>query len=244
MQWLSPTDFPAQQHDIISQRVEGTGQWFLDSPKFKRWLVEYNRTLFCPGIPGAGKTIMAAVVIDHLYQTTLSDDTGIAYLFYNYKAQTDQSTSKLFAALLKQLVQSRPDSAALVTRMYERHSKRRSRPPLDEILRALKSICSNYAMVYIIVDALDECADTDGARSQFIDNLRKLQAATDIRIMCTARPIPEIMQYFESELILEVRASGEDVRRFVAGQMSRLPKYEEQLKGTIEVRIVEAVDGM
>jgi hypothetical protein len=38
MQWLSPTDFPAQQHDIITRRQEGTGQWLLDSPKFKRWL--------------------------------------------------------------------------------------------------------------------------------------------------------------------------------------------------------------
>ena len=31
MEWLSPTDFTAQQHDIITRRQEGTGQWFLDS---------------------------------------------------------------------------------------------------------------------------------------------------------------------------------------------------------------------
>jgi hypothetical protein len=38
MEWLSPTDFPAQQRDIIIRRQEGTGQWFVDSPEFKRWL--------------------------------------------------------------------------------------------------------------------------------------------------------------------------------------------------------------
>ena len=27
LDWVSPTDFPAQQHDIISRRQEGTGQW-------------------------------------------------------------------------------------------------------------------------------------------------------------------------------------------------------------------------
>ena len=99
MEWLSPTDFPAQQHDIITRRQEGTGQWF------KRWLQGSDKTLFCPGIPGAGKTMMAAIAVNHLCRTAGCDDIGVAYLFYNYKAQADQSASGLLAALLKQLVQ-------------------------------------------------------------------------------------------------------------------------------------------
>jgi hypothetical protein len=38
IEWLSPIDFPAQQHDIISRRQEGTAQWFLDSVEFREWL--------------------------------------------------------------------------------------------------------------------------------------------------------------------------------------------------------------
>jgi len=90
MEWLSPIDFPAQQHDIITQRQEGTGQWFLDSPEFKRWLQGSDKTLFCPGIPGAGKTMMAAIAIDHLCRTAQCGDIVVAYLFRNYKAQADQ----------------------------------------------------------------------------------------------------------------------------------------------------------
>ena len=104
MQWLSPTDFPAQQHDIISRRQEGTGQWFLDAPEFKRWLQGSDETLFCPGIPGAGKTMMTAIAINHLCGMAEGNDIGIAYLFCNYKAQTDQSAPSLLAALAKQLV--------------------------------------------------------------------------------------------------------------------------------------------
>jgi len=247
MQWLSPTDFPAQQHDIITRRQEATGQWFLDASEFRRWLQGSNKTLFCPGIPGAGKTMMAAIAIDYLCRTTMCDDIGVAYLFCNYKAQADQSAPSLLAALLKQLVQNRPDIAASIIHIYDRHLKQKSRPTLDEILRVLQTVCSNHTTVYIIVDALDECADRDGGRGRLIDKLCELQARTDTRLLFTSRFIPEISQRFQSNLILEVRASEEDVRRYVAGQMSRLPnriQRDNKLKQTIQNKIVEAVDGM
>ncbi|KAF1991001.1 purine and uridine phosphorylase [Aulographum hederae CBS 113979] len=244
LEWLSPTDFPAQQHDIISRRQAGTAQWFLDSAEFKKWLSGADKTLFCPGIPGAGKTIMAAVAIDDLYRTH-GDDTGIAFLFCNYKAQLDQSTPKLQAALLKQLVQGRPDLAALVERMYTKHLKRQSRPSIDELIQGLRSTCSSYTTVYIIIDALDECLKED--REYLIDVLRDLQASRNVRLMYTSRFIPNITHTFQSVLQIEVRASEEDIRRFVAGQIPRLPKCikgDKELRHTVQTQIVEAVNGM
>lgn len=247
MEWLSPTDFSDQQHDIIARRQEGTGQWFLDSFEFKRWLQGSDKTLFCPGIPGAGKTMMAAIAVDHLCGRARGGDIGVAYLFCSYKTQINQSALSLFAALLKQLGQSRPDIAAEVVHMYEYHSKQQSRPSLDDILQALKSVCSKYTAVHIVVDALDECADTDRTRNQLIDNLRELQDTADVRLLFTSRFINEITRKFESNPRLEVRASDEDVRYFIAGQLPRLPRCvqrDEELKQAVQDKIVEAVDGM
>jgi hypothetical protein len=101
--------------------------------------------------------------------------------------------------------------------------------------------------VYIVVDALDGCADRDGARDRLIDKLCELQAKTDVLLMCTSRFIPEIMRKFCSSPTLEVRASEEDVRWFVAGQMPRLPnciRCDGELKRAVQNKIVEAVDGM
>jgi hypothetical protein len=72
--------------------------------------------------------MMAAIAIDHLCGMAEGNDIGIAYLFCNYKAQTDQSAPSLLAALVKQLVQSRPEITAPVTHVYDQHSKRGSRP--------------------------------------------------------------------------------------------------------------------
>jgi hypothetical protein len=83
--WLTPVDYGPQQSDYISRRQAGTGQWLLDSAEFQTWVKTKKQTLFCPGILGAGKTIITSIVIDHLW-TEFQNDTkiGIAYLYYNY----------------------------------------------------------------------------------------------------------------------------------------------------------------
>jgi hypothetical protein len=134
-----------------------------------------------------------------------------------------------------------------VAHIYEDHAKRGSKPSLDEIFGALQSVCLKYATVHIIVDALDECTDKDGDRGQLINKLRELQAKIDVRLLSTSRFSPEISQKFQSDLILEVRASEEDVKHFVAGQVLRLPKCiqrDEQLKRDVQHKIVETVDGI
>jgi len=66
--------------------------------------------LFCPGIPGSGKTIIALIVVDHLWktfpkETLLGRETGIAFLYCNYKRRKEQRATNLLSSLLKQLVQ-------------------------------------------------------------------------------------------------------------------------------------------
>jgi hypothetical protein len=55
LDWLTPIDYAPQQSNFISQWQEGTGQWLLNSDEFQVWINQRKQTLFCPGIPGAGK---------------------------------------------------------------------------------------------------------------------------------------------------------------------------------------------
>jgi hypothetical protein len=247
LNWISSDNFSTRQSDFIGRREEGTGLWFLNTPEFETWVQGSKQTLFCPGMPGAGKTIMAAIAIDHLSRAMQNDDIGLAYLFCNYNEQVGQTASMLLSALLKQLVRGQPDIATPVTHIYDHHSKRGTRPASDEVFAALQSVCSNYAIVYIVVDALDECSRTNGTRGPLIDKLRKLQIKADVRLLFTSRFIPEIAQEFQSNLILEVRASEGDTRRFIAAQIPRLPNLiirDKELRRTVENEIVKAVDGM
>jgi hypothetical protein len=247
MDWISSTDFQTQQDDTIARRQEGTGLWFVNSPEFTNWLHEPKQTLFCPGIPGAGKTMIAAIAVDHLLKTVRSNAIGVSYIYCNYKAQADQNTTTLLAAILKQLVRNRPSIADPVTCLYDLHATDNTRPSLDEIFSALQSVLTIYSTVYVVIDALDECPDKDGTRSQLLAKLRDLQRKTDLHLMATSRLIPDIVQEFNGMPMLEVRASDADVQQFVAGQICRLPKCiqrDNKLQGSVRDKIVEAVDGM
>ncbi|KFZ04599.1 hypothetical protein V502_10030, partial [Pseudogymnoascus sp. VKM F-4520 (FW-2644)] len=122
--WLSSTEFPAQQSDFISRRQEGTGLWFKKA-----------------------------------FQ---GDNVGVAYIYCNYKRRETQTATDLLAAILKQLVQERPLYGEPVATLHKQHADRRTGPSLDEIRTALNSVLNSYSKAYIIIDALDECTDSDG----------------------------------------------------------------------------------
>jgi hypothetical protein len=247
MDWLSSDDFAAQHADYIARRQAETGRWFLDSSEFIEWVHGASQTLFCPGIPGAGKTMMAAIAVDYLHNAVRAPDVGVAYLYYNYKRQAEQTTLHMLAAILKQLVQDRPSIAQPLLSLYSDHQVRRTRPNLGETFNILQSVLASYSKVYVVIDALDECPQRDGTRRQLLELCRNLQGQTDLRLMATSRHIPDIVQEFKDIPQLEVRASDADVKRFVVGKIGQLANCVRQdgdLQKLVQNKIVEAADGM
>jgi hypothetical protein len=245
--WLSPISFLSQQHDFMMRRQAGTGQWFLDSSEFQGWLQGSYDTLFCPGIPGAGKTMIAAIAIDSLCTSPLSENTGLAYVYCNYKEQNAQTTVNLLCAILKQLVQSRLKFADVIDKLYEQHNTSRTRPSLDEIFDILQIVCSKYTKTYLIIDALDECTNQNNTCQQLLSKIRALQKKVRLQFMATARFMPEIEEEFQSAQILEVHASQGDIQRYVEGHLMELPtviQNDDELRKTVLTKIAEAVDGM
>ena len=110
-----------QQSDMISRRQEGTGEWFFESSEFKTWLNRTRETLFCPGIPGAGKTMQASIVVDYLSKTARTEDVGIAYMYCTYRNRLEQTPIRLIASLLKQLLQERRFIPEGLKKLYEHH---------------------------------------------------------------------------------------------------------------------------
>lgn len=248
LDWITLIDYTPCQNDFINQRQAGSGQWFLDSGEFQAWVQTDKQTLFCPGIPGAGKTIITSIVIENLDAQLYNDqNVGLAYLYCSFLRQSEQRTEDLLQSLLKQLVQGRsslPDSAGF---LYEYYQKKRTRPSLNEISRALQSVAAMYSRVFIIIDALDECRTSDGRGSRLLSEIFTLQSRCGVNIFATSRFIPEIMEKFTGSISLEIRASKQDVRSYIDGHISRLPSFvgrDLDLQEEIKVRIIDAVDGM
>jgi predicted ATPase len=193
--WLTPINFAKNKREFIAKRQEGTGQWLLDSNKFKCWRDQRGQTLYCPGIPGAGKTMMTSIVVEHLskrFQNNAS--TGIAYLYCIYQRQEEQNPVELLTCLLKQLVQEKPSVPESMKDRYQRHKDKRTRPSFNEIFKVLHSIIASYSMVFILNDALDEFQVSDEGHRRFLSEVFNLQAKTGINLFATSRFILDIME--------------------------------------------------
>ncbi|KAF3291522.1 hypothetical protein TWF970_000736 [Orbilia oligospora] len=246
LDWLTPIDYGPQHSDFLSRRQPGSGQWVLDSTEYQTWVNASKQILFCPGIPGAGKTIITSTVTDHLITQFSNDLTvGIAFIYCNFKRKTEQNLDSLLASLLKQLAQSQNFLPENVKKLYDQHSAKRTRPSLDDIVATLKSVASLYSRVFIIVDALDECQASDNCRAKLLTKLFQLYAKCGTNIFATSRFIPEITDRFRDSMRLEILAHDDDVRSYLDGQISQsekaiLLKHRED----ITTRITEGVRGM
>ena len=248
LDWLTPIDYATQQSDFISRRQAGTGQWLLDSAEFRAWLDADKQTLFCPGIPGAGKTILTSIVVEEVNTRFVSDGSvGIAFLYCNFRRQYEQKLADLLASLLKQFIQGLPSMPSSVKDLYDRHQAKRTRPSLDDISGSLQSVATIYSRVFIIADALDECQVSDGCRMRFLSEIFNLQAKCRASLFATSRIIPEITEKFRESIQLEIRASQQDVQRYLDGHMWQLPGCvlrSSELQDEIKAEIIKAVDGM
>ncbi|KAJ7773590.1 hypothetical protein DFH07DRAFT_683650, partial [Mycena maculata] len=101
--WLSPINFFQRHADISRTRQAGTGRWFLADSRFQSW-ESGGGALWCRGIPGAGKTVLASLVVDHLEAQFHNKDIGVACIYLNHKETEIQTLSNLFSGLWRQQV--------------------------------------------------------------------------------------------------------------------------------------------
>ncbi|EHA25374.1 hypothetical protein ASPNIDRAFT_42269, partial [Aspergillus niger ATCC 1015] len=103
--WICPVDVSEQKHRILSSRREGTGEWFLESEEFRCWISdEKSKVLLCTGAPGAGKTMLSSIAVDHFQQELAHNSSvAVAYHYFNYQERLE--FTELLSSLLRQLLQ-------------------------------------------------------------------------------------------------------------------------------------------
>ena len=251
LKWLTPIDYSVQQSDLVSRWQKGTGSWFLSTEEFQRWLTsptkDRQNTLFCPGIPGAGKTMITSTVISHLQSHFCNDtDVGIAYIFCSFRQQEQQTPYALVASLLKQLAKNQYFEPT--EKLYNLKQADGDRPSLEDLLMTLHSTMAMYSRVIILIDALDEYQANE-ERERFLRDLFHLQAhsGTLCSIFATSRYNHFIEASFEGVPRQMIRAYEADVRKYLDTRIKSLKSQvpiDISLEEEIKIKITGVVDGM
>jgi KaiC/GvpD/RAD55 family RecA-like ATPase len=135
--------------------------------------------LICPGIPGAGKTVMSSIVIHFLNTRFRKDaDVKVAFLFCSYQSQHVQKSDDLLSSLLRQLAYR--NSGKLCSHVEDLYKERLAADwtALDheKMTSALSHTARSYKKIFIVVDSLDEHLPSNPEeRRQLLSELFKLQ---------------------------------------------------------------------
>lgn len=191
--------------------------------------------------------MLASLVIDHLQQCSVDETVTTTYIYCDYRRQDEQTPLNLIASLTKQLLQHQDWVPQDVMKIYQLHREKKTRPRFEEMLQMIGSSKGHSSRLYIIVDALDELGNAGQVRQTLIGHLRLLQHLYHFNLMTTSRYIPSLDLDFHQPLCMDIRASVEDVRRYVEGHILDLPSCVKKnlgLQKDIAGAIVNAVEGM
>jgi hypothetical protein len=250
LQWLNPTDYGPEHSDFASRQQAGTGGWLLESTEFKTWKENAGQILFCPGIPGAGKTILTSIVVDNIMsEFSANRDVAIAYIYCSYRRRDKQDLQHLLSSLVKQLAIGQTHLPALEA-LYDAHSDRNTRPSIHELTQVLSSVAALSSRVFILIDALDESSQTYGG-SRFLQAIFSLREEQKANVFATSRAIPDIVAQFRDHPTVEICASQEDIKTYLEGYFHdsgrRLPavvRKNKALQDEIRDTIAQTVQGM
>jgi Cdc6-like AAA superfamily ATPase len=243
LNWFGTCDHGSRQSSLFDQHEEGTCEWFLASGEFQEWIKTKDGMLFCPGLPGVGKTVLVSIVIQHLLNLFDDDNsTGIAYHYCDFRHQDHETVNLILSSILKQLVQCLGSVPDAMSTLYSKHKDKDTRPSLREITSTLKTVACLSSRTFIVIDGLDECLVWRDLMAQ----LRDLQG---VNILATSRAIPEIAndRRLKGSRVLEVQARDTDVRKYLDRNMTKLgifARHDEQLQEDICKAILGASGGM
>lgn len=163
----------------------------------------------------------------------------MAFIYCNYKGQQEQTLANLISSLLQQLLQSRPLPTRIRT-LYQQHARKNTRPTVTECLELLRTELSHHARAFIIIDALDECDDSNETRSMLLNHLHSLPTTTSLLV--TSRHITSIEQQLGHSCRLEIRASDEDMRIYLERQVQKKERLKRHTQK--DTTLLQAILGM
>ncbi|KAK3613761.1 hypothetical protein LTR56_027692 [Elasticomyces elasticus] len=248
--WLASPD-PRTNHESARQLHQPhTGTWLVESAQYQNWKAASIRHLWMYGKAGCGKTILCSTaIVDMKAHCERHPGAGYAIFYFSFSDNKKQRLVHLLGSLVVQLGWKGP-ALSILQQAYDRPN--RTMLGLDELESILITCFQSYNEVFLLVDALDESPEDGDVRHEMFECLARLsQKVHQVKIFATSRELPDIRQSMASlgaePIAIAVRLVDEDIRRYMARQLSRdhrLSRLDLQTKALIEETISVQADGM
>ncbi|KAH6889063.1 hypothetical protein BKA70DRAFT_885997 [Coprinopsis sp. MPI-PUGE-AT-0042] len=220
--------------DMLSKATLGTGMWLVKGDKFCLW-IEPNgdiKILWGSGIPGAGKTLLASIVIEHLEALCKERAVKICvcYVYFRYSDRSEMTVRNILEILVMQTLERHPDCQALVEQTYAQHLHERTEPTEVQLLGLLRQLTAGMAATFYVLDALDEAP----VKVQLA--ILKTLASLDVKLFVTSRPLKTVEDNFPNALTFHITAQDTDIDLHIEKGISENAELQRVLNANPSLR--------
>ena len=167
------------------------------------------------------------------------------YVYFDYNDCLSQTELGVISNLLKQTISQLdlvPDS---IKQLYEVSTKTNTNPERSVLLRQLLSCAERFDTVYVILDALDECDDSQ--QDDVLNLINILLSQSQFKIMLSSRPHLQRLQTLpesSDRIIISGEDIDADVRTYLISRLKRERFLQDRLRNKIVEVISEQAEGM
>lgn len=227
-QWLQPTPYDLEPNEYSRHRAShlvGTGKWLTSTKAYQQWHSGDNGLLWIKGIPGSGKSVMAASIINKLQQ----ENVPVLYFFFRHIIDANHRPIAALRDWLCQVLSYSPPLQVKLKKGYINKGRLIESLSPSDFWKDLKLALESFPKVYCVTDALDEM---DEGNDGFLHSLAELGQwrPLNVKVLMTSRPVASVetsLRRFPIQQIrLEERLVDLDIAAYVQYRLrgSSIPK--------------------
>ncbi|TFK17016.1 ankyrin, partial [Coprinopsis marcescibilis] len=234
--WLTKYIFRTIHLDNLGKRTPNTIMWIFETADFKLWVESDCGILWGTGIPGAGKTILSSVVIDHL-QGLAQGNSDICVVFAFCRYTEAVPVRDILAGILRQMLERYPVVWQFAKAMYELHQREGTEPTQHELFEILKRISTSgvFKKCFYVLDGLDEAS----SKTQF--DILAVISQLPINFFITSRPLPLLKEVVCNARFFDIVAHNSDIALLIEEKLRQSPSLWKLVDGRQKAVIVETI---
>jgi len=193
----------------------------------------------------------SSLVVDTLLEAGVRGSVGVACLYGDFLAQSEQVAVTVIGGLLKQFIVRLPEIPDEIRRAFQDLKENCGGRGLrvNEMVELFRGVLGLFQRVFICIDALDELREQ--YRPEVLRSLRKiLRDSPHARLFITGRPHiqAEIGKHLtQTAIIRAIQPSENDIRQYLISRLEDDPDPEamnDDLKSEMMAKIPKAFSEM
>ncbi|KAK4080945.1 hypothetical protein Trihar35433_2050 [Trichoderma harzianum] len=257
LKWLCDVDPSSIYNTGLDRHEAGTCEWLIkDSKEFKTWETSDGSLLWLHGKAGSGKSILSSSVIKYLRDQHASEPlTVVSYFYFSFSDPEKQKVDVMLASLTKQICSRQAKRSQLMERLGQ-YKISGQRPDTETLEAILIAAASEFANLYIVIDALDECPLLNEQRGKLLKSLRRIFAIAPnkFHFFLTSRKEPDIDHKIrpilsstdknEIDLLARQQIINKDICHYIDSQLSsdEYKNWPKSIKDEARESLVEKAD--